>query len=171
MKALLIIDMLKDFIDEDGALTTGKAGKEIVSFINQKTKEFREKNYPIIYVCDNHEKDDKEFDMFPPHCIAGRKGSEIIDELEVKEEDKIIKKRRYSAFFGTDLDLYLREKEVDEIYLVGVNTNICVLYTAADGRNINYKVNIYEDGVASFDEEAHNFALKEAKNTLGCNII
>src|SRR5699024_4510285 len=152
--SLLIIDMLKDFIDEDGALTTGQSGKEIVSFINQKTKEFREKNYPIIYICDNHEKDDKEFDMFPPHCIAGTKGSEIIDELKVKEEDKVIKKRRYSSFFGTDLDLYLREKGVDEIYLVGVNTNICVLYTAADGRNINYKVNIYEDGVASFDEEA-----------------
>ncbi len=54
-------------------------------------------------------------------------------------------------FFGTDLDLYLREKGVDEIHLVGVNTNICVLYTAADGRNINYRVIIYEQGVASFD--------------------
>lgn len=163
--------MLKDFIDEDGALTTGEAGEKIIDFINQKIKEFRGENYPIIFICDNHENDDKEFDMFPPHCIAGTKGSEIIKELEVTEEDKIIKKRRYSAFFGTDLDLYLREKEVNEIYLVGVNTNICVLYTAADGRNINYKVNIYEDGVASFNQEAHNFALKEAKNTLGCNIL
>ncbi len=90
--------------------------------------------------------------MFPPHCIAGTEGSEIIDELEVAPGgDKIIKKRRYSAFFGTDLDLYLREKGVDEIHLVGVNTNICVLYTAADGRNINYRVIIYEQGVASFD--------------------
>ena len=85
--------------------------------------------------------------------------------------DKIIKKRRYSAFFGTDLDLYLREKQVDEVHLVGVNTNICVLYTAADARNINYQVTVYKDGVASFNEQAHDFALEEMKNTLGCQIV
>ena len=102
MKALMIIDMLKDFIDKKGALTTGPAGEEIIDFIKEKTKEFREKNYPIIYICDNHETDDKEFDMFPSHCIAGTEGCEIIKELAPKQEDKIIKKRRYSSFFGTD---------------------------------------------------------------------
>lgn len=171
MKALLVIDMLKDFIEDDGALTTGVAGQGIVSFIKEKIEEFRTNNNPVIYICDNHEIDDKEFDMFPLHCVADTKGSQIIEGLKAKEQDKIIKKRRYSAFYGTDLDLYLREKGVDEIYLVGVCTNICVLYTAADGRNINYKVNIYKDGVASFDKEAHNFALKEMETTLGCKII
>jgi nicotinamidase/pyrazinamidase len=61
--------------------------------------------------------------MFPAHCVKDTKGSKIIDELEVLEEDNVIKKRRYSAFYGTDLDLYLREQKVDEIYLVGVCTN------------------------------------------------
>lgn len=171
MKALLVIDMLKDFIDEEGVLTTGKAGRDIVAFIKTAIDKFRKEGYPIIYICDNHEKDDKEFDMFLPHCIANTAGSEIIEELEIKEEDKIIRKRRYSAFYGTDLDLYLREKEVDEIHLVGVCTNICVLYTAADARNIGYKVKVYKNGVASFDKEAHAFALKEMENTLGCTII
>jgi len=171
MKALLVIDMLEDFIDKEGALTTGPAGEEIVDFIQGKIQEFREKEHPIIYICDNHEIDDKEFQMFPTHCVAGTSGSEIIKALEPKDEDKIIKKRRYSSFFGTDLDLYLRENKIDEIYLVGVCTNICVLYTAADARNLAYKVNIYKDGVASFDNDAHNFALKEMGTTLGCNII
>lgn len=171
MKALLVIDMLEDFIGEDGALSTGPAGEEIIGFIQDKTKEFREKGDKIIYICDNHELDDKEFDMFPPHCIANTKGSKIIKDLDVRDDDKIIKKRRYSSFFGTDLDLYLRENKIDEIYLVGVCTNICVLYTAADGRNISYKVNIYKDGVASFDEEAHKFALSQAKSVLGCKIL
>ncbi|MDI9370788.1 MAG: cysteine hydrolase [Synergistaceae bacterium] len=171
MKALLVIDMLKDFIDKDGLLTTGEAGRGIVDFIKQRTDEFRESGYPVIYICDNHEEDDKEFDMFPPHCVAGTGGCEIIPELEVRKGDKVIKKRRYSAFFGTDLDLHLREKKVDELFLAGVCTNICVLYTAADARNLGYKVNIFERGVASFDPEAHSFALKEAKNTLGCAII
>ncbi len=171
MKALLVIDMLKDFIDADGALSTGPAGADIVEFIKGKIQKFRNEDYPIIYICDNHEADDKEFNMFPPHCIANTEGSKIIKQLKPEKEDIIIKKRRYSAFFGTDLDLHLREKKIDEIYLVGVCTNICVLYTAADARNLDYKVNIYEDGVASFDEEAHSFALKELETTLGCIIL
>lgn len=171
MKALLVIDMLKDFIDEGGALETGVAGRNIVPFIKEKIEEFRKSAYPIVYVCDNHEVDDKEFDMFPPHCIRDTEGSKIIDELEVLEEDKIIKKRRYSSFYGTDLDLYLREKGVNEIYIVGVCTNICVLYTAADGRNISYNIKIFKDGVASFDNEAHEFALKQIESTLGCTLI
>ncbi len=84
MKALLIIDMLKDFIDEDGALTTGSAGKGIIKFIKAKTDEFRQDGYPVIYICDNHEKDDKEFEMFPSHCIANTEGSQIIEDLDVK---------------------------------------------------------------------------------------
>lgn len=171
MKALIVIDMLNDFVLKEGKLYSGEKAEEIVDFINEKINEFRKNEYPVIFLCDNHEVDDKEFEMFPPHCIAGEYGSCIVDTIDIKSTDKIIKKRRYSGFFGTDLDIYLREKKVDEIYLVGVCTNICVLYTAADARNLGYSVNIYEKGVASFDEEAHRFALKEAKNTLGCNII
>lgn len=171
MKALLVIDMLKDFINEGGALETGPDGREIVPFVKEKIQEYRNLNYPIIYICDNHEIDDKEFDMFPPHCVKGTQGSEIIDELQVLDSDKIIFKRRYSAFYGTDLDLYLREKQIDEISIVGVCTNICVLYTSADARNISYKVNVYKDGVASFDRGAHDFALKEIEGTLGCSLV
>lgn len=171
VKALLVVDMLEDFIHEDGALTVGESGKEIVGFVKEKIEEYRKNNYPIVFICDNHEIDDKEFLMFPPHCIQGEEGCQIIEDIEVKENDKIIYKRRYSSFYGTDLDLYLREKEINEISLVGVCTNICILYTAADARNMNYKVNIYKDGVASFDEKAHEFALKEAGTTLGCKIL
>ena len=171
MKALLVIDMLEDFIDEKGLLTTGEAGTAIIDFIKEKITEYRKGGNPIIYICDNHETDDKEFDMFPSHCVSGTKGSEIISELQPEKGDKIIKKRRYSSFFGTDLDLYLREKKIREMSLVGVCTNICVLYTAADARNLSYDVNIYEAGVASFDKKAHEFALKEMKTTLGCNVL
>lgn len=171
MKALLVIDMLNDFILEGGALETGSAGRAIVPFVRERIEEFREAGDPVIFIADNHEIGDKEFDNFPPHCIKDTKGSEIIDDLEVLKEDKIIRKRRCSSFYGTDLDLYLRENKIEEIYLVGVCTNICVLYTAMDGRNISYRVNVYEDGVASFDQQAHDFALKEMKGSLGANII
>lgn len=171
MKALLVIDMLNDFIAEDGVLTTGPAGRGIIGFIQAKVAKFREHGCPVIFICDHHEADDKEFQMFPAHCVAGSTGSAIIPELEVQPGDKIIHKRRYSAFFGTELDLYFREKGVTELCLVGVCTNICVLYTAADARNLGYQVTIFKEGVASFDEQAHRFALKEAEHVLGCTIL
>lgn len=171
MKALLVIDMLNDFILDDGKLTNGQAGQDIVDFCRQKIDEYRQEGHKIVFICDNHEEDDKEFDMFPKHCVAGSPGSQVIDALDRRPEDKLIYKRRYSAFFGTELDLYLREKVISELSIVGVCTNICVLYTTADARNLVYDVNIYEKGVASFDKEAHDFALKEMGTTLGARII
>nr|WP_300003335.1 isochorismatase family cysteine hydrolase [Tissierella sp.] len=171
MKALLVIDMLNDFINIGGALETGIEGRDIVPFVKDKIEEYREDGDEIIFICDNHEADDQEFDMFAPHCVKATEGAKIIKELEVKDTDKIIFKRRYSAFFGTDLDLTLREKGITEISIVGVCTNICVLYTSADARNIAYDVNVYREGVASFDREAHDFALKEMETTLGCTVI
>ncbi len=86
MKALIVIDLLRDLSIRMGGLDhRGAAGEEIIDFVKDKIDEFRDKDYPIIYICDNHEKDDKEFDMFPPHCIANTQGSEIIEQLEAKD--------------------------------------------------------------------------------------
>ncbi|SHH77400.1 Isochorismatase family protein [Sporanaerobacter acetigenes DSM 13106] len=87
MKALLVIDMLNDFISENGALYTGKAGEKIINFVGEKIASFREEKNSVIFICDNHEIDDKEFDMFPSHCVANTEGSKIIEEFEVKKED------------------------------------------------------------------------------------
>lgn len=171
MKALLVIDMLNDFIDLGGSLNCGQAGLDIIPFVKEKICDYRKEGHKIIYICDNHQEDDKEFDMFSKHCVVGTEGAKIIEELKVEQGDKIINKRRYSAFFGTELDLYLREKEIKDISIVGVCTNICVLYTTADARNLAYDVRVYEKGLASFDKEAHRFALKEMGTTLGAEIV
>ncbi len=170
-KALLVIDMLVDFIEDDGALSIGETGKEVTKAVAGAIKEAREKGIPVIYICDRHREDDAEFKMFPPHCIEDTPGSQVVKKLAPQPGDYIIPKRRYSAFFGTDLDTTLRELGVDELTLVGVCTNICVLYTAADARMLNYEVTIIKDAVASFDKEVHDFALRELKNTLGARII
>jgi len=66
---------------------------------------------------------------------------------------------------------WLRERGVDTVRLVGDCTNICVLYTAADARNLGYAVEVLEAGVTSFDEEAHRDALRELEKTLGAKIL
>lgn len=167
-EALIIIDMLNDFIKKDGSLYCGGEAEKIVSAIQKEIASFRKKRMPVVYVCDQHLPSDLEFKMFPKHCQVGSKGAKIISELSPQKEDFVIPKRRFSAFFQTDLDLTLRELGVGRLVLVGVCTNICLLYTAADARMRNYKVTILKNCVASFDLSAHKFALSEMEKTLGC---
>ncbi|RQD74674.1 MAG: cysteine hydrolase [Candidatus Syntrophonatronum acetioxidans] len=169
--AFLVIDMLKDFILPEGRLYIGEKGAEIIDPIKKHMQEARERRNHVIFICDRHFSQDGEFQLFPPHCLEGTQGAEVIEELKPARGDIVIPKRRFSSFFGTDLDLTLRELEVEELYLAGVVTNICILYTAADARMLNYKVNVYQEAVASFNPKAHNFALQEMKSTLGVNIL
>jgi nicotinamidase-related amidase len=166
MRALLVIDMLRDFIEPDGKLSCGPAGEAIVPFVKALLDEFRSKGEPVLFIADSHLLVDKEFDMFPPHCLQGSPGGEMIPELAPREGERIIYKRRYSAFFGTDLDLTLRELGATELVLAGVCTNICVLYTAADARMRGYHVIVFPEAVASFDGKAHAFALEQMKDVL-----
>ncbi|MDH7577981.1 MAG: isochorismatase family cysteine hydrolase [Bacillota bacterium] len=170
-KAFIIIDMLNDFVREQGALYVGEAGRRIIPAIARELAKAREEGWPVIYVCDQHQQEDREFEMFPPHCLAGSKGGEVCTELAPRTGDLVVYKRRYSGFYGTDLDLCLRERGIQELVLTGVCTNICVLYTAADARMRGYGVTVLKECVASFDERAHDFALQEMKKTLGAKVI
>ncbi len=163
--------MIEDFAREGGALYCGPGVGRIIPVIQRELERARAAREPVIYLTDNHLPDDAEFKVFPPHAIVGTKGAEIIPEVAPEETDDVIPKRRYSGFFGTDLDITLREREIDTLRLVGDCTNICVLYTAADARNLGYAVEVVRDGVTSFDEEAHHDALRELEKTLGATIV
>jgi nicotinamidase/pyrazinamidase len=170
-RALVVIDMIEDFAHEGGALYCGPTMAQIIPVIQREIARARAAGEAVIYLADNHVPDDAEFKVFPPHAIAGTRGAEIIPELAPEDTDDVIPKRRYSGFFGTDLDITLRERGVDTLRLVGDCTNICVLYTAADARNLGYAVEVVRDGVTSFDEEAHHDALRELEKTLGATVI
>jgi nicotinamidase/pyrazinamidase len=170
-RALVVVDMIHDFVHEGGALYCGPSMQRIVPVIQRELERARSAREPVVYLTDAHAPEDAEFQMFPPHAIVGTAGAEIVAEVAPSPEDVVIPKRRYSGFFGTDLDITLREKQVDTIRLVGDCTNICVLYTAADARNLGYAVEVVADGVTSFDEEAHRYALRELEKTLGATIL
>ncbi|OKY78718.1 MAG: Nicotinamidase-like protein [Candidatus Methanohalarchaeum thermophilum] len=164
--AVLVIDMLKDFVEEGSPLEVPKS-RDIIDDIKDLVDDKRENGDEIIYVADRHRPDDSEFEDYPSHAIKGTEGAEIIDELEPKEEDTLIEKRRFSGFFRTDLDLTLREKNVDELILTGILTDICILHTAAGARMRNYDVIVPKECVAALDKESHNFALNHIEEVLG----
>ncbi len=80
-------------------------------------------------------------------------------------------KTRYSSFAGTDLELRLRERGIQEIHLVGVCTDICVLHTAVDAYNKGFKIVVHEKGVASFNKAGHEWALSHFKMSIGAEVV
>jgi len=166
---VLIIDMVKGFMEEGFPLFCAKEAKNIVEPVKDLLEEAQARSDTLIYACDNHRSDDLEFRMFPPHCIAGTVQTEIIDELK-PFSGILVPKTRFSALFRNDLDKILLALNPEKITIVGVCTDICVMHTAADLRNRDYLVEIPQNCVASFDSEAHAFALRHMEKTLGVTI-
>jgi nicotinamidase-related amidase len=108
--------------------------------------------------------------MFPVHCVIGTAESEVIPELAPYPGERI-EKQRYSAFFNTGLEQRLKELDTDRIVVCGVCTDICVMHTTADARNRDYAVEVASDAVASFDEEAHKWALQHIERILGAKLV
>lgn len=170
-RALLVVDLLQDFIADNGALPCGPAGKEAVRHAAKEIAASRERGEPVIYACDAHLPDDGEFRLYPPHCIRGTWGAEIVPEVAPLAGDVVLPKRRFNAFFGTPLDLLLREREIDTLRIVGVCTNICVYFTAAEAAMRGYRLEIPVAAVASFDETAHQHALEQLQSVLKAELL
>lgn len=164
-QVLFVVDMLNDFVKK-GAPLEVPAAREILPRIAKKINWARENDIPVIYICDSHRPEDQEFKYWPPHAVEGTAGAKVVKEIYPQKQDLTVKKRRYSAFLGTGLDLLLRELEVGTIHLTGILTNICILYTACDAVMRNYQVIVYSDCVASNSAQDHNFALNQMKNIL-----
>ncbi len=180
-KALIVIDYTVDFVADDGKLTCGTPGQAIEGKITQLIKEYVEAGNAVFFANDLHEENDPyhpESKLFPPHNIKGTVGRNLFGTVKNAYNEYMnhknvfsFDKTRYSAFAGTPLELYLRERQINEIALVGVCTDICVLHTAVDAYNKGYKIIIYKEAVASFNEIGHNWALGHLKGSLGATFI
>lgn len=94
------------------------------------------------------------------HCLEGDPGTELADGLEPLPDEYLIRKRRYSAFFGTELDLVLRSYRTETVVLVGTLTDVCVHYTFADAHQLDYHCRVVTDCVGGSSSEAHEAALR-----------
>ncbi|ABU82383.1 cysteine hydrolase family protein [Ignicoccus hospitalis] len=171
MKALLIIDMLNDFVNPKGKLYVPKS-ETIIPKVKELKRAFKEAGLPVIYTNDAHLPGvDKELELWGPHAVANTWGAQVVEELAPEEGDYVVTKRRYSAFFSTDLDLLLRELGVSEVVLTGVATNVCVLHTAADAFFRGYKVTVVEDATMSVPPEEQQRWLEYMKAVYGAEVV
>ncbi len=169
-KALLVIDMLRDFLDPGGALYCGDQAAGVVEPVRELLAAHRRAGSLVVFVADSHASDDLEFQLFPPHCVTGTPGAELLPVFTVAPGERLVRKHRYSALFGTELEDILRRAGVREVHLAGVCTSICVMETASDLRNRDYKVVVHSRAVADFDPQAHAFCLARMEKILGCQL-
>ncbi len=166
---VLVIDMLRGFMEKGHALYVGDRARRIIPNIQGLLERELGLGSAVFFLADHHIPADLEFKMFPPHCIEGTPEAEVIPEL-AGYMGEVIPKRCYSGFFGTSLEEKLKQLKPEKIIVCGVLTNICVLYTVADARNRDYQVEVPVDCVASSDQRAHSFALEQIDKVLGAKL-
>ncbi len=171
-EALLIIDMLNDFVLPGAPLEVPDTRK-VVPAIREEARKARAAGNPVIYLCDTHEPDDKEFRKFgwPAHAVKGTKGAGVVDDLRPEKGDIVISKTTYSGFYGTKLEETLKRLGVSSLRLTGCVTHICVLFTASDAVLRDYAVTVVRNGVAGLTKDDHDAALRIMQSVMGVKII
>jgi nicotinamidase-related amidase len=148
--ALLVIDMQNDFVKEGGALVVPDAEATIAQ-IAHLLGLARQAGMKVAFSQDTHDEGDPEWEIWGEHVRRGTWGWHIVDELAPHEDEPVIQKVRYDAFYGTHLDHFLRLWDVDALVICGTVANICVHYTAASAALRWYDVIIPRDAVSALD--------------------
>lgn len=161
--ALLIIDMQNDFVLPDAELSTPRA-MDLIPTIAGFADACRERGFPVIYTREMHRPGLEDFGIEgcfePPHCLEGTDGANIVAGLEPRAEDFVISaKRRYDAFFGTELEVLLRGLRIDNLIFAGVCTDICILSSVLTARNMDYRCFVLRDAVDATSPQRQEAAL------------
>jgi nicotinamidase-related amidase len=154
--AVIVIDMVKDNLSAASDAVMSMQGRAIIPAVNNVTQAFRTRNLPVVFASDSFFPDDFIFKgKMKPHALRGTTGAKLAEELLTSENDVVVPKRRFSAFYKTDLDQTLRMFGVDAVALCGIATQFCVLSSAFDALSQDFQCVILEDCCASYDINAH----------------
>ena len=161
MKALIIVDMLNDFVT--GALANEALAMPIVPAIRRVLDHARkDADWLVVYSNDAHRADDRELSIWGRHAMAGTHGAAVIDALAPVGADREIvsSKRFYGAFDDTDLEDTFIDYDVDDVVIVGQHTHCCVRHTAYGAFLRGYGIQIPTDAVCASEGIDHQAALR-----------
>ena len=158
--ALLIIDMVKDNFIENRNLPITPFARAAIEPLNKLIEVFRGQKWPIVFSTDAFHEDDFIFKgRMHPHSLEGTEGAEVIDALDMQDDDLWLSKPRFSAFFNTGLEKWLRERGVSLCAVGGIATHFCVLTTVLDAICHDFKSVLLEDCSATFSKQVHEQTL------------
>lgn len=167
MRALIVVDMLEDFVH--GALVNPKAAA-IVEPIRRLLETARDEGWVVVFSNDAHRPDDPELRVWGLHAMEGTPGAAVIGELEPATGEIVSPKRCYGAFDFTDLTDRLREHGVDEVVIAGQHTHICVRHTAYGAFIRGFAIVVPRDAVCAFEGVDENEALAYLETVYGASV-
>jgi len=169
--ALAVIDMQNDVVLPDspchvpGAMGTIPAISNLADY-------FRSNKWPVIYVTRQHRPDGSDVEYTRAHlfkekeglCVAGSRGAQIVDGLEVKPEDYILVKKRFSAFLFTEFDLLLRRLNIKTLAIAGTQYPNCIRSTAVDALARDYRVVVVTDACSASSRRIADNNIEDMQN-------
>lgn len=160
--AVVIVDMLEGNYPKE---RTGREEERIIEPVRDFLKVCRARSVPVIFACDSFLSGDFIFrGRMKPHALRGTAGTSPLKDLEPQEADIVLEKRRFSAFFKTDLDQSLRTLGIDTVAVGGINTHFCVLATVLDAVCNDFNAVILEDLSAAYKKEIHQSFMNAYRN-------
>ena len=167
MRALIIVDMLNDFVD--GRLANPKA-QAIIAPLQRLLAHARDEGWVVVFSNDAHQPDDPELRVWGEHAMAGTREAEVIPQLAPREGEIVSPKRVYGAFDFTGLDERLKEGGVDEVVITGQHTHICVRHSSYGALIRGYAITIPRDAVCGFEGVDEDEALAYLEMAYGAKI-
>ncbi len=169
--ALIVIDMQNSFLHPDGENFFAAAHAVVEPVLNLIVTA-RNSNCLIVHTVDQHRVGLPDFEQkhLPVHCLAGDRNAGYFDGFGPKADSNLdieIVKRRYSAFFGTDLAMTLQECGIENTVICGVKTNVCVRSTIQDAFAFGFKVIVPAIATASNRENLAAAALEDIDRYFG----
>lgn len=167
--ALIVIDIQAGTFDESikkRAIPHMSSYAERMARSRVAIDKARELDMPVIFIQEVHRPDLVDFGREldgdeDVHCLEDNPNTAIAaEQMGFRPNDYLIRKRRYSAFFGTDFEILLKGLKVETLLLCGGLTDVCVHYTFVDGHQSDYFCRVIEDCVAGSSEDAHEYALR-----------
>lgn len=162
---LIVIDITRDsLLPEEQSGIALKGAPQAVLNARRVVQAARECDVPIVFIQEIHRSNmidfGRELDGAEDvHCLEGAPGAQFLDDLRPLENEYYVPKRRYSAFFGTDLEILLKGLGAKTIVLIGFLTDVCVHYTGADAHQHDYRIRVVRECVAGSSDEAHEASL------------
>ena len=166
--ALIVIDLLEDYFDGNlwSRSQIPELRNHLVETTNELVRAFRDADQPIVWVRQEFEPDLS--DAYPHmkskglrYTVRDTPGAQLLHELDVQARDRVIVKKRFSAFFNTDLSELLGKLNASRLFLAGITSSWCLRSTAVDAYQLGYEIVLVDECISGFTQDAHEAAMSE----------
>ncbi|MGM0605885.1 MAG: cysteine hydrolase family protein [Halobacteriota archaeon] len=166
--AAIVVDMQNGFCHPDGSLYA-PASEAAIEPVTAVVDRVRDAGASVIYTRDVHPPEQfedahyyDEFDRWGEHVLEGSWEAELVSELDVREDDHVVVKHTYDAFYRTDLEGWLSAHGIDDLLICGTLANVCVLHTAASAGLRDFRPIVVEDALGYLETDHRAYAVEHA---------